>query len=92
MRLAGKACFVTGGASGLGEAMVRRFVAEGAEVVIADIDRDGGEALAADLGAAARFISLDVREEEQWLAAYAICERVDVLVNNACITTLGSIL
>ena len=62
MRLAGKACFVTGGASGLGEAMVRRFVAEGADVVIADIDRDCGEALAADLGAAARFISLDVRE------------------------------
>ena len=92
MRLAGKACFVTGGASGLGEAMVRRFVAEGAEVVIADIDREGGEALAADLGAAAQFISLDVREEEQWLAAYAICERVDVLANNAGITTLGSIL
>ena len=91
MRLAGKTCFVTGGSSGLGEAIVRRFVAEGAEVVIADIDRDGGETLAADLGSAARFISLDVREEEQWLAAYAICERVDVLVNNAGITTLGSI-
>jgi NAD(P)-dependent dehydrogenase (short-subunit alcohol dehydrogenase family) len=92
MRLAGKACFVTGGASGLGEAMVRRLVAEGAEVVIADIDRDGGEARADDLGAAARFISLDVREEEEWMAAYASCERVDVLVNNASITSLGSTL
>ena len=71
---------------------MRRLVAEGAEVVIADIDRDGGEALADDPGAAARFISLDVREEEQWLAAYAICERVDVLANNAGITTLGRIL
>jgi NAD(P)-dependent dehydrogenase (short-subunit alcohol dehydrogenase family) len=92
MRLAGKACFVTGGASGLGESMVRRLVAEGAEVVIADIDRDGGEARADDLGAAARFISLDVREEEEWMAAFASCERVDVLVNNAGITSLGSAL
>lgn len=92
MRLAKKTCLVTGGASGLGEAMVRRFVAEGAEVVIADIDRDGGEALAGDLGAAARFISRDVREEEEWMAAYASYERVDVLVNNAGITSLGSTL
>ena len=90
-RLTGKSCFVTGGASGLGEAMARRFVAEGASVVIADIDGDAGTALAGELGDSARFVPLDVRYEEQWLAAFATCERVDVLVNNAGITTLGSI-
>jgi len=90
-RLAGKQTFVTGGASGLGEAIARRFVAEGASVVIADIDQGGGERLAHDLGQAARFIPLDVSDEEQWLAAFATCERLDVLVNNAGITTLGSI-
>ena len=90
-RLAGKRAFITGGASGLGEAIARRFVAEGASVVIADIDRTSGEALAADLGGAARFVPLDVSEEAQWLAAFATCERIDVLVNNAGITTLGSI-
>lgn len=90
-RLAGKRCFVTGGASGLGEAICRRFVAEGASVVIADIDAAAGTALAAELGAAARFVMLDVSAEEQWLAALATCDTLDVLVNNAGITTLGSI-
>lgn len=90
-RLTGKIAFVTGGASGLGEAIARRFVAEGAQVVIADIDCAGGESLAAELGPAARFVSLDVTQEQQWLDAFATCERIDVLVNNAGITTLGSI-
>jgi len=90
-RLAGKRCFVTGGASGLGEAICRRFVAEGARVVIADIDVEGGLALAEALGEAARFVALDVTDEAQWLAALATCEALDVLVNNAGITTLGSI-
>lgn len=90
-RLAGKRCFVTGGASGLGEAICRRFVAEGAGVVIADIDVEGGMALAETLGEAARFVALDVTDEAQWLAALGTCEALDVLVNNAGITTLGSI-
>ena len=91
-RLAGKRCFVTGGASGLGEAIVRGFVAEGAlEVIIADIDAAAGLALAGELGAIARFVPLDVRTEAQWLAAFATCNWLDVLVNNAGITTLGSI-
>ena len=91
MRLKDKTAFVTGGASGLGEAIVRRYVAEGAQVVIADIDAVGGVALAAELGAAARFVSLNVSLETDWHAAFATCDHIDVLVNNAGITTHGSI-
>lgn len=87
--LAGKVAFVTGGASGLGEAIARAYVAEGASVVIADIDTAGGEALAAKLGT--RFVHLDVTQEASWANAVAPFERIDVLVNNAGITTLGSI-
>ena len=90
-RLQGKTALVTGGASGLGDAISRRFVAEGAQVIIADIDVDGGTALAAELGAAARFVRLDVTVEESWLEIFAGLERLDVLVNNAGITTFGSI-
>jgi Dehydrogenases with different specificities (related to short-chain alcohol dehydrogenases) len=88
-RIDGKIAFVTGGASGLGLDIVRRFVAEGASVVIADIDVPAGEALAAETGQ--RFVKLDVSKEEEWLAALGTCERIDVLVNNAGITTHGSI-
>jgi 3(or 17)beta-hydroxysteroid dehydrogenase len=92
-RLAGKIAFVTGGASGLGEAIARRFVAEGAMVVIADIDAAGGAALATDLGSAASFVRLDVTSESDWLAALGSVAggRIDILVNNAGITTMGSI-
>ncbi len=90
-RLTGKIALVTGGASGLGEAIARRFVAEGAAVIVADIDAAAGEALVAELGPPARFVRLDVSDEASWLAALATCDRLDVLVNNAGITTLGSI-
>jgi NAD(P)-dependent dehydrogenase (short-subunit alcohol dehydrogenase family) len=90
-RLAGKIAFVTGGASGLGEAIVRRFVAEGADVVIADIDEASGTTLARELGSSARFVRLDVSVEADWPAAFAVCSRIDILVNNAGITTHGSI-
>jgi 3alpha(or 20beta)-hydroxysteroid dehydrogenase len=87
--LAGKVAFVTGGASGLGEAIARAYVDEGASVIIADIDRTGGEALADELGAS--FVHLDVTQEASWAEAVAAFDRIDVLVNNAGITTLGSI-
>lgn len=90
-RLTGKIALVTGGASGLGEAIARRFVAEGAAVIVADIDAAAGETLVAELGPPARFVRLDVSDEASWLAALATCDRLDVLVNNAGITTLGSI-
>jgi NAD(P)-dependent dehydrogenase (short-subunit alcohol dehydrogenase family) len=60
--LTGKVAVVTGGASGLGEGLVRRFAAEGAKVLIADVDRDGGKALAAELGDNALFVEADVAD------------------------------
>jgi 3alpha(or 20beta)-hydroxysteroid dehydrogenase len=90
-RIEGKVAIVTGGSNGLGEAIVRRFVHEGAKVVIADIDVETGERLAAELGANARFIALDVGDEQQWADAieFTLAEfgRLDVGVNNGGIVT-----
>jgi NAD(P)-dependent dehydrogenase (short-subunit alcohol dehydrogenase family) len=85
--LSGKVAIVTGGASGLGEGMSRRFVAEGPRVLIADIDRDGGSALAKELGANATFVEADVTDIEQisGLVTTAV-DRYDglhIMVNNA---------
>ena len=92
-RLANKVAFVSGGASGLGQAMVERFVAEGARVAFGDIDEAGGHALAEATGAL--FIPLDVREEAQWIVAIEQVERefgrLDVIVNNAGILGTGPI-
>ncbi len=70
MELAGAAAVVSGGAGGLGEATVRRLVGAGARVVVADLDADRGEALAAELGDGARFRSCDVTSEESVRAAF----------------------
>lgn len=91
MRLQGKTALITGGSSGLGNAMVRRFVAEGAAVIIADIDDTGGQALAAELGQQVSFLHLDVAQEEDWQRALGSAASIDVLINNAGITTYGSI-
>ncbi|MCX6433698.1 MAG: SDR family oxidoreductase [Actinobacteria bacterium] len=86
-RLAGKSAVVTGGARGIGEGIVRRFVAEGARCVIADIDVAAGEALAADLGDAVVFLRTDVTSEADIVAAIEACVSsfgaLDVMVNNA---------
>jgi NAD(P)-dependent dehydrogenase (short-subunit alcohol dehydrogenase family) len=95
-RLAGKVAVVTGGASGIGAATVRRFVDEGAGVVIADLLVEQGEALAAELGDATRFARVDVTSEPDLRAAVdlAVSElgRLDVMFNNAgIIGAVGSI-
>lgn len=85
--LEGKVAIVTGGASGLGRAMVERFAAEGARVVIADIDADGGGALASELGDGAAFHRTDVTSPDDLEALVAsTVERfggLHVMVNNA---------
>ncbi len=89
-RLRDKVALITGAASGIGAAMVRAFVAEGAHVIISDIHPPAGEALAAELGAGASFLSLDVSDEAAWISAMdTVVERfghLDILVNNAGIT------
>src|SRR5882762_8608398 len=72
MDIAGKVFIVTGGASGLGEGTARMLVANGAKVVIADLQADKGEALVNDLGAAnAAFVKCDVSQEADGQAAVA---------------------
>jgi NAD(P)-dependent dehydrogenase (short-subunit alcohol dehydrogenase family) len=86
-QLAGRVAIVTGGASGLGRGMVELFVEEGASVVIADVDREGGEALAEQLGSAAVFHATDVGDAEQIQAAVDVAvERfggLHIMCNNA---------
>ena len=86
-RLTGKTAIVTGGASGFGAGIVRRFVAEGARVAIVDVNRPAAEALASELGEAARAIVADVSRDADMarLAAEAVeaLGAIDILVNNA---------
>ena len=87
MRLLNLRCVVTGGASGIGAATVRRFAAEGAEVCILDRDLPAAETLAKELGEGHLAMELDVRfeagVERVADAVYGHWDRVDVLVNNA---------
>ena len=87
MRLLNLKCVVTGGASGIGAATVRRFAAEGAHICILDRDLSAAEALAAELGDSHLAMELDVRFEAGVVqVAKAVYDRwgqVDVLVNNA---------
>tara|TARA_B100001971_G_scaffold214991_1_gene256146 strand:+ start:2820 stop:3572 length:753 start_codon:yes stop_codon:yes gene_type:complete len=87
MRLKGLNCVVTGGSSGIGAATVRRFVEEGAEVLITDIDMEAADRVATELGEAVSALKCDVRIEADVKAAATIAydrwDKVDVLVNNA---------
>lgn len=89
-RLSGKVAIITGGASGIGEAAVRLFAAEGAKVVIADRTKAAGEALATALGADVRFFEIDVTDEQAWRALIAFTieafGKLNILINNAGIS------
>jgi len=92
-RVDDKVAIITGGAQGMGAADARMLVAEGAKVVIADILDEPGQALADELGDAARYVHLDVSDEEQWQAAVDAAVtafgKVNVLVNNAGIVQVA---
>jgi NAD(P)-dependent dehydrogenase (short-subunit alcohol dehydrogenase family) len=85
--LSGKVAIVTGGAGGIGRATVERFVAEGARVVIADVDEGRGEELAADLGDGTAFRRVDVSDPDDVQAAVDLAVEqfgsLDVMFNNA---------
>ncbi|VVP86399.1 3-beta-hydroxysteroid dehydrogenase [Pseudomonas fluorescens] len=94
-RVHGKVALVTGGARGIGAASARLLAAEGAQVLISDLDVETGQALAAQIGATAAFIRHDVSAEDQWRQVIDHVRehygRLDILVNNAGILLCGSI-
>jgi 3(or 17)beta-hydroxysteroid dehydrogenase len=93
-RVVGKVALITGGASGLGAADARLLAAEGAKVVITDVQADLGAAVAASIPDAL-FLQHDVRDEQQWQAVVAKTlaqfGKLDVLVNNAGLVRFGTV-
>ena len=93
-RFTGKHALVTGGGSGIGRAIAVRLAAEGAHVSILELTAEAGEATAAEIraaGGAVRVIAADVSDTDSMRAAFARCERLDVLVNNAGIAHIGNV-
>ena len=92
-RFDGKVVLITGGASGIGAATARRFAAEGAQVMLGDMNEAGGLAMAKELGARAAFQHVDVRQREQVEAlvdaAVTRFGHLDVVFNNAGIGGYG---
>ena len=92
MRLAGKTAIVTGGGSGFGAGIARKFIAEGAQVVIADINLAAAESLSDELGAAAFAAHVDVADLGSVKALAHQAEKdvgaVDIVINNAGVTHL----
>jgi len=94
-RLTGKSALITGGASGLGAACARAFVAQGATVTLADIDHEKGQALAQELGDGVQFVGLDVTDEQGWhdalKAHHDAFGALSILVHSAGISIPSSI-
>jgi len=96
VRLRDKIAVVTGAAQGIGLACAKRLSQEGATVVLVDVQRDKGEAAAAEVGPAARFLRADVGRKAEVDALFATVEqvhgRVDVLVSNAGVAATADFL
>lgn len=94
-RLAGKIALVTGATGGIGDAVVRRLAAEGAAVVVTDLDADRCEKLADEVGGGALGLALDVSDESAWQDVVATATgalgELSVLVNNAGIATMHTV-
>lgn len=90
VRLSEKVAIITGGARGMGETHVRRFIEEGAKVVFTDINEELGEKLADELGSNAVFVKHDVTDKDGWAEVVEKTEAefgpVNILVNNAGIS------
>ncbi len=86
-RLEGRRAVITGAASGIGESTARLFAAEGASVVVADVDDDRGKRVADEIGERARFVHTDVTQEHDVEAAVAVAVDtfggLDCMFNNA---------
>ena len=94
-RLQGKVALITGGTSGIGEATVESFVAEGAQVVICGRNEEKGRRMVGTLGASTRFVKADVSREAEIKAAIDVTVdafgRLDCLFNNAGAPTRGGV-
>ena len=94
MRLEGKIAIVTGGGSGFGEGIAKKFIAEGAKVLIADRDAAGGERVAKALGVNARSVCIDVSKSNDVKAMLDAAQDhfggLNVLINNAGVSHLPS--
>lgn len=93
--LEGKVCLITGGAAGIGRATAQKFAAEGATVVICDVDEAEGREVAQRIGRGATFVAVNVADRQavqQWVDTVVDqFDRIDVLVNNAGITHDGQL-
>ncbi len=90
-RLDGRSALVTGGASGIGEQTVRVLANAGAKVLIADLNLEAAQALAEEVGGGASAVSVDVSNPDSVAAAFAGIDRLDYLVNNAGVGSVGTI-